>query len=232
MGASWATRRWVPSKSSGGAVRRVQVGDRVLVSCITSCGTCRFCREARYGQCLGGGGWILGHTIDGTQAERVRVPFADTSTYAVPRRRARRGRPHAGRHHPDRLRGRRAQRAGPARRRGGHRRCRPHRAQRHHGGPAVQPEPHHRHRPRRLPARRGQALRRRCRRQQRPRGPARRRAVAHRRARRRCGHRSGRPRRQPSSWPPASCDRAVTSPTSACTAPPPPCTSKACGAAT
>jgi alcohol dehydrogenase len=68
----------------GSAVRRVKVGDRVLVSCITSCGTCRFCREARYGQCLGGGGWILGHTIDGTQAERVRVPFADTSTYAIP----------------------------------------------------------------------------------------------------------------------------------------------------
>ena len=40
--------------------------------------TCRFCREGRYGQCLGGGGWILGHTIDGTQAEYVRVPFADT----------------------------------------------------------------------------------------------------------------------------------------------------------
>jgi alcohol dehydrogenase len=54
------------------------------VSCITSCGTCRFCREARYGQCIGGGGWILGHLIDGTQAEYVRVPFADTSTYPVP----------------------------------------------------------------------------------------------------------------------------------------------------
>ncbi|MCU1455696.1 MAG: alcohol dehydrogenase, partial [Acidimicrobiales bacterium] len=59
-------------------------GDRVLVSCITACGTCRFCREARYGQCTGGGGWILGHNIDGTQAEYVRVPFADTSTYPVP----------------------------------------------------------------------------------------------------------------------------------------------------
>ncbi|MGH3480640.1 MAG: zinc-binding dehydrogenase, partial [Nocardioidaceae bacterium] len=45
---------------------------------------CRFCREARYGQCLGGGGWILGHRIDGTQAEQVRVPFADTSTHALP----------------------------------------------------------------------------------------------------------------------------------------------------
>lgn len=59
-------------------------GDRVLVSCISACGTCRFCREGRYGQCTGGGGWILGHLIDGTQAEYVRVPFADTSTYRLP----------------------------------------------------------------------------------------------------------------------------------------------------
>src|SRR5690349_2610492 len=68
----------------GSSVSRRQVGDRVLVSCISSCGSCRFCREGRYGQCLGGGGWILGHRIDGTQAEHVRVPFADTSTYTIP----------------------------------------------------------------------------------------------------------------------------------------------------
>jgi len=68
----------------GSGVKTVKPGDRVLVSCITSCGRCRFCREGRYGQCLGGGGWILGHKIDGTQAEFVRVPFADTSTYPVP----------------------------------------------------------------------------------------------------------------------------------------------------
>jgi alcohol dehydrogenase len=68
----------------GPGVRSVRVGDRVLVSCISACGTCRFCREARYGQCLGGGGWVLGHLIDGTQAEYVRVPFADTSTYRAP----------------------------------------------------------------------------------------------------------------------------------------------------
>jgi len=68
----------------GAGVKHVHVGDRVLVSCITACGACRFCREGHYGQCLGGGGWILGHLIDGTQAEYVRVPFADTSTYPVP----------------------------------------------------------------------------------------------------------------------------------------------------
>ena len=56
----------------------------MLVSCISACGRCRFCRESRYGQCLGGGGWILGHNIDGTQAQKVRVPFCDTSTYPVP----------------------------------------------------------------------------------------------------------------------------------------------------
>jgi alcohol dehydrogenase len=68
----------------GDGVRTLSPGDRVLVSCISACGTCRFCREARYGQCVCGGGWILGHTIDGTQAEYVRVPFADTSTFAIP----------------------------------------------------------------------------------------------------------------------------------------------------
>ena len=71
-------------ESVGAGVRTLKPGDRVLVSCITACGTCRFCREGRYGQCQGGGGWILGHLIHGTQAEYVRVPFADTSTYPVP----------------------------------------------------------------------------------------------------------------------------------------------------
>jgi alcohol dehydrogenase len=69
----------------GTSVKTIKVGDRVLVSCISACGACRYCREGRYGQCLGGGGWILGHTIDGTQAELVRVPFADTSTYLIPK---------------------------------------------------------------------------------------------------------------------------------------------------
>jgi len=68
----------------GSAVTTIRPGDCVLVSCITSCGRCRYCRNRMYGQCVGGGGWILGHKIDGTQAEYVRVPFADTSTYVVP----------------------------------------------------------------------------------------------------------------------------------------------------
>ena len=68
----------------GAGVKNVKVGDRVLVSCITACGACQYCREGSYSQCLGGGGWILGHKIDGTQAEKVRVPFADTSTYPIP----------------------------------------------------------------------------------------------------------------------------------------------------
>src|SRR5579859_6938466 len=68
----------------GDGVHRLSPGDRVLVSCISACGTCRFCREGRYGQCLEGGGWVLGHRIDGTQAEYVRVPYADTSTYRIP----------------------------------------------------------------------------------------------------------------------------------------------------
>jgi alcohol dehydrogenase len=68
----------------GEGVQTLTEGDRVLVSCISACGTCRFCREGRYGQCLGTGGWVLGHKINGTQAEYVRVPFADTSTYRVP----------------------------------------------------------------------------------------------------------------------------------------------------
>jgi len=68
----------------GAAVTTVKVGDRVLCSCITACGRCRFCKEAHYGLCTGGGGWIFGHLIDGLQAELARVPFADTSVYKVP----------------------------------------------------------------------------------------------------------------------------------------------------
>jgi alcohol dehydrogenase len=68
----------------GAAVTTVRPGDRVLISCITSCGRCRFCKEGHYGLCTGGGGWILGHLINGVQAEYARIPFADTSVYKVP----------------------------------------------------------------------------------------------------------------------------------------------------
>src|SRR5580693_1633610 len=68
----------------GSSVSTVAVGDRVLMSCVSACGRCRDCKEARYGQCLGGGGWIFGHLIDGLQAEYARVPFADNSVYKIP----------------------------------------------------------------------------------------------------------------------------------------------------
>jgi alcohol dehydrogenase len=68
----------------GAAVSGLAAGDRVLASCISACGTCRFCREGSYGQCLGGGGWILGHLVDGVQAQYARLPFAELSTYKLP----------------------------------------------------------------------------------------------------------------------------------------------------
>lgn len=68
---------------AGAGVGRFREGDKVLISCITSCGQCAFCRKALYSRCIRGG-WVLGHTIDGTQAEYVRIPHADNSLYAVP----------------------------------------------------------------------------------------------------------------------------------------------------
>jgi alcohol dehydrogenase len=67
----------------GQGVSGFAVGDKVLVSCITSCGRCDFCRKSMYSHCRNGG-WILGNTIDGTQAEYVRIPHADTSLYRIP----------------------------------------------------------------------------------------------------------------------------------------------------
>ena len=71
----------------GDAVRGFSVGDRVLVPAITKCGRCEYCQRGMPSHCqtVGGIGWIFGHLIDGTQAEHVRVPYADTSLYAVPR---------------------------------------------------------------------------------------------------------------------------------------------------
>jgi alcohol dehydrogenase len=68
----------------GSAVTGLAEGDRVLVSCICGCGRCSPCRRGAYGQCTAGGGWVLGHLIDGTQAEYVRVPFADLALHPVP----------------------------------------------------------------------------------------------------------------------------------------------------
>ena len=67
----------------GTGVSRFHKGDRVLISCITACGKCEYCRRGMPSHCEQGG-WILGNTIDGTQAEFVRIPFADTSLYLVP----------------------------------------------------------------------------------------------------------------------------------------------------
>ena len=70
----------------GDAIKGFSVGDRVLVPAITKCGRCEYCQRSMPSHCqtVGGIGWIFGHLIDGTQAESVRVPYADTSLYAVP----------------------------------------------------------------------------------------------------------------------------------------------------
>jgi alcohol dehydrogenase len=73
----------------GSAVTTHAVGDRVIISCISACGACSYCHQGLYAHCLAdegapGIGWVFGHLIDGTQAELVRVPFADNSLYRVP----------------------------------------------------------------------------------------------------------------------------------------------------
>ena len=73
----------------GASVRNLTVGDRVIISCVSSCGVCTYCRSGNPSHCLAdegssGIGWILGHLIDGTQAELVRIPFADNSLYHLP----------------------------------------------------------------------------------------------------------------------------------------------------
>lgn len=67
----------------GSGVTSFAVGDHVLISCISSCGKCEYCRRGMYSHCKTGG-WILGNTIDGTQAEYIRIPHADTSLYKIP----------------------------------------------------------------------------------------------------------------------------------------------------
>jgi len=70
-------------ESVGPAVTAFKPGDRVLISCVSACGKCEFCRKGMFSHCTTGG-WILGNTIDGTQAEFVRIPHADTSLYPIP----------------------------------------------------------------------------------------------------------------------------------------------------
>ena len=70
-------------EETGNYVTRFKKGDHVLISCITSCGKCEYCRRAIYSHCVNGG-WILGNLIDGTQAEYVRIPYADNSLYSIP----------------------------------------------------------------------------------------------------------------------------------------------------
>ncbi|HTS44838.1 MAG TPA: zinc-dependent alcohol dehydrogenase family protein [Puia sp.] len=70
-------------EETGNAVTNFKKGDHVLISCISSCGKCDYCKRGMYSHCENGG-WILGHLIDGTQAEYVRTPFADTSLYHIP----------------------------------------------------------------------------------------------------------------------------------------------------
>src|SRR5579872_1849985 len=68
---------------TGPGVTAFHPGDRVLISCISACGRCEYCRRGMYSHCTTGG-WILGNTIDGTQADYVRTPYADTSLYHIP----------------------------------------------------------------------------------------------------------------------------------------------------
>jgi alcohol dehydrogenase len=68
----------------GPAVTAFKEGDRVLISCISACGKCAYCRKLMYSHCTTGG-WILGNSIDGTQAEFARIPHADTSLYPIPK---------------------------------------------------------------------------------------------------------------------------------------------------
>jgi alcohol dehydrogenase len=70
-------------EKAGPGVTSFKPGDRVLISCISSCGKCTYCRKLMYSHCITGG-WILGNKIDGTQAEFVRIPYADTSLYHIP----------------------------------------------------------------------------------------------------------------------------------------------------
>ncbi|WP_233874826.1 zinc-dependent alcohol dehydrogenase family protein [Paraburkholderia adhaesiva] len=71
-------------EETGSAVKKFKKGDKVIISCVSRCGTCENCQKQLYAHCQNEGGWIMGYMIDGTQAEFVRTPFADTSLYLLP----------------------------------------------------------------------------------------------------------------------------------------------------
>jgi alcohol dehydrogenase len=70
-------------EETGSGVAQFKKGDKVIISCITACGSCIYCKKQMYAHCKDGG-WILGHLIDGTQAEYVRIPYADNSLHKIP----------------------------------------------------------------------------------------------------------------------------------------------------
>lgn len=93
---------------AGDGVANLKAGDRVIISCVCACGVCSYCHQRLPSHCLNdegtsGVGWVFGHLIDGTQAEYVRVPFADNSLHKLPEGRERRGRFYALRHLTDRF---------------------------------------------------------------------------------------------------------------------------------
>lgn len=71
-------------EETGSGVKNFKKGDKVIISCVSRCGTCENCQKQLYAHCQSGGGWIMGYMIDGTQAEYVRTPFADNSLYRLP----------------------------------------------------------------------------------------------------------------------------------------------------
>ena len=203
----------------GGGRRRhaFQKGDQVLISCITSCGKCDFCRKGMYSHCRHGG-WILGQH-DRRHPGRVRPhPARGHQPLPVPRGRRRGGAGDAERHPADRLRVRRAERPGEAGRHGGHRRRRADRARGAADGAVLLAGRDHHDRPRRQPARGGASARRDRRRQQRGRQGGRAGHGAHRRRGRGRRHRGGRHPGDVRHLPGHRRAPADTSPTSASTA--------------
>ncbi len=143
----------------GAGVTQLAVGDKVILSCVSSCGRCSNCRQGLFSHCLdpegiAGIGWIFGYMIDGTQAEFVRVPFAENSVYKIPAADRRRGHLPVG-HPADRLRNWRAVRRRAARRRRRGHWLRSGRPLGRHDLAPLRTVKGHRHRPRQRPSEAG-----------------------------------------------------------------------------